>query len=1090
MARTLRIEVIGDSKKAEAMFRRLGAQAGGFGITAGRAAKAAGVAFAAVGAAAAAGLGSAVKTTVDFDRSMRNVNSIAKLNEKQFGKLEKSVLKMAADVGQKPKVLADGLYDIESSGFAANAAVKVLRVSAKAATAGLTDTATASKAVTAALNAYHMSADKSRKVSDILFQTVNKGVLTFEELSQNMGDLVPAAAPLGVSLEEVGAGMATLTLQGVTAAEAATRMKNAMLSLAKPTPALSKLLKENGYSSGVAAVKALGFAGVLNLLSKATKGSVAEQAKLTPNIRTLLGVVGLTGRNLKVYNENLRAMRDAQKGAGITAQVFAEQSKSVGVMWQKVSAAIDVFKIQVGTALLPALKKGLDGINHFFRKLNAASGFKAKISVVFESASELAAKIRDALSQAWNGVDMGTIATRNTSGAGLSEGIKGMLLNTDWGAVGRAIAHGISSGIAQAKEWATALNGMFGQIDWVGLGRKAGPGITAAMATAIATALDPAFWVKNWDLALALGLAIFGRGIGKLAAPLGRLFGRVFADALLSILAAVERFSPRLASVLLAAVTRLPALLSRALAPVAAVVERVFGKLGGVAKFAVKVLGIEAAINTVVQFAQTVKHWIDRVVGWFKGLPGRIRGAIGNVSLADIGAAIIGSLFDGIISKWNAMKGFLSSLGGKIRDLKGPKSKDATLLTDIGEAIMGGLQRGLVKGWGTNEKYLTQVASRLQMVMSKIQAQLDASQQRAQDRSNQQALADAEKQLAEARKNGKGVAAAERQVQDALQAIRDTAAQRELDRLTRQHDKIVAKLQALKDKAAAKLQKLQDVAGSAFDKLSDKIQRAFSARNDAYVSPAQAQIDALTRSMQQSDLVDAVTEAQKAVADAMAADGGDVLGAQKQLQRAQNDLLINGVGGLADQAAAQDRAHQQEADAQQEQLDAMLGKLRAKLAEQGTTYSDGIDGILKIIRSFDGDFETVGGLLGQKFVDGLRAAMDEAAGAGAAIKTGGSGGGSVGGAPDAVARFLNGRLLAMDGGGVVTRTGMALVHAGETVSPGSAAAAPLGRGGGVVNVYVGGNVVTQGQLVDEIVAGVNKKVRDQGAVFRSGAVAL
>ena len=71
------------------------------------------------------------------------------------------------------------------------------------------------------------------------------------------------------------------------------------------------------------------------------------------------------------------------------------------------------------------------------------------------------------------------------------------------------------------------------------------------------------------------------------------------------------------------------------------------------------------------------------------------------------------------------------------------------------------------------------------------------------------------------------------------------------------------------------------------------------------------------------------------------------------------------------------------------------------------------------------------------------------------------------------------------GGGIVTRPTLAMI--GEA---GPEAVIPLGRGGGsVVNVYVSGSVVSQGQLVDEIVAGVNKKVRDQGAVFRSGAVA-
>ncbi|MCR4339330.1 MAG: phage tail tape measure protein, partial [Gemmatimonadaceae bacterium] len=294
------------------------------------------------GGAVAVGLGAAVKSSVQFERGMRNVNSIAYLNEKQFKALGKSVTAMAGEVGQKPKVLAEGLYDIVSSGFKASDAITILRVSAKAATAGMTDTATASKAVTAGLNAYHLGASEAGKVSDILFQVVNKGVLTFGELAQNMGDLVPAAAPLGVKLEEVGAALSTITLQGVPAAEAATRVKSVMLQLAKPSEELSGLLKENGFASGEAAIKAKGFVGVLEMLDAATHGNVTASAALTPEIRGLLGVVGLTGKNLATYNEHLASMKEASKGAGASAKAFAEQSKSVGVEWQKVSALFDV----------------------------------------------------------------------------------------------------------------------------------------------------------------------------------------------------------------------------------------------------------------------------------------------------------------------------------------------------------------------------------------------------------------------------------------------------------------------------------------------------------------------------------------------------------------------------------------------------------------------------------------------------------------------------------------------------------------------------------------------------------------------------
>jgi hypothetical protein len=60
---------------------------------------------AAIGGVAAltAVVAGSVKVAADFDKSMRNVNSIAGLNEKQFRALSKSVLELSGKTAQAPK---------------------------------------------------------------------------------------------------------------------------------------------------------------------------------------------------------------------------------------------------------------------------------------------------------------------------------------------------------------------------------------------------------------------------------------------------------------------------------------------------------------------------------------------------------------------------------------------------------------------------------------------------------------------------------------------------------------------------------------------------------------------------------------------------------------------------------------------------------------------------------------------------------------------------------------------------------------------------------------------------------------------------
>jgi TP901 family phage tail tape measure protein len=324
----------------------------------GRTARLAGTAIA---AGIVGGFALAVKSAVEFDKEMRNVNSIARLSEGRFKALSKSVLGLAKDSGQAPSVLAKGLYDIVSSGFKADKGIKILRVSARAATAGLTDTATATKAVVAALNAYHLGAEDATKVGDVLFQTVNKGVLTFEELSQQIGDVLPAASTLGVPLTAVGGALATITLHGVNAAEAATQVKQVLVSMLKPSDELQGQFKKMGYESGQAALKQLGLVGVITKLSAAAGDNKALIADWFPNVRALSGFFGLAGKNIQTFTQNVDAM--GQRGA--LAKAFAEQGKSIAVQWQKAKAALTAAAVPVGNLLFPALASGAEKVQAF-----------------------------------------------------------------------------------------------------------------------------------------------------------------------------------------------------------------------------------------------------------------------------------------------------------------------------------------------------------------------------------------------------------------------------------------------------------------------------------------------------------------------------------------------------------------------------------------------------------------------------------------------------------------------------------------------------------------------------------------------------
>jgi TP901 family phage tail tape measure protein len=315
--------------------------------------KGAGSAFSALtfpilGAAAVSG-----KLAIDFDRAMRNVNSIAQLPERQLQRLRKDVLSLAGPTAQAPQTLAEGLYTLVSSGFDARQSLHIMKSAANAATAGLTEAATSTKVMAAVLNAYRLPASKAKSVSDILFRTVDRGVITFEELAQNIGDTLPFAASLGVSLTEVGAATATMTKQGLGAPETMTRIRNLLQTMIKPGEGLKKAFKELGVESGETLIKQKGFQGALEAVIGSTDGSKRAVAKLFPNIRALGGALALTGGNSKAAAEDLKGMQGA---GGATSRALKEQAKSMSFQWNRFMANLKVLAIELGTSFMPVLE--------------------------------------------------------------------------------------------------------------------------------------------------------------------------------------------------------------------------------------------------------------------------------------------------------------------------------------------------------------------------------------------------------------------------------------------------------------------------------------------------------------------------------------------------------------------------------------------------------------------------------------------------------------------------------------------------------------------------------------------------------------
>lgn len=349
-----------------------GAVSAGHGLD--RMSRAAGRAGVAAGALAVVGFGAVARETVGFDEKMRNVNSIAQLSEERFRALAKSVRGLAGPTAQSPQTLAAGLYDLVSSGFNAQQSMTILESSARAATAGLSTTEVATGAVAAVLNAYERPARDAANVSDVLFQTVNRGVISFSELAGSIGEVLPFANGLGVDLNQVGAAISTLTKKGLSGDVAVTDLKNAMQAFIKPSEGMQAAVKKTGASSAEALIRARGFQGALLALIGTTNGSKTAVGRLFPNIRGLTAALDLTGSNARAAAGDLGAFKDV---TGATSTALAQQSKSVAFQWRRLKAEASSLAIGIGGTLVPATLRAVDAFAHLASSRGAVGQFAA-----------------------------------------------------------------------------------------------------------------------------------------------------------------------------------------------------------------------------------------------------------------------------------------------------------------------------------------------------------------------------------------------------------------------------------------------------------------------------------------------------------------------------------------------------------------------------------------------------------------------------------------------------------------------------------------------------------------------------------------
>lgn len=306
----------------------------------------------------AAGAASA-KMAMDFEDSMAKVSTIADATEVPMDEMQRAILDLSNQTGISSEEIAQNVYDSISAGQKTGDAVNFVSNSTKLAKAGFADAGAALDVLTTIMNAYGLKASEVTNVSDMLIQTQNLGKTTVADLASSMGKVIPTANAYGVSLDELCAGYAIMTANGVATAESTTYMNGMLNELGKSGTTVSETLKEKtGKTFKELMDSGMSLSDVLKIISDAATENNKSFGDMWSSSEAGKAGMILLGDSAENFNGVLEQM---QNSAGATNTAF-EKLDTNSTKIKKATNELKNDAIDLGTTLMEELAPIIENI--------------------------------------------------------------------------------------------------------------------------------------------------------------------------------------------------------------------------------------------------------------------------------------------------------------------------------------------------------------------------------------------------------------------------------------------------------------------------------------------------------------------------------------------------------------------------------------------------------------------------------------------------------------------------------------------------------------------------------------------------------
>lgn len=322
-----------------------------------------GKALTAIGAVGALGIGATVKAAASFEKEMSRVGALANATNDQMAALTETARHLGAVTQYTDGQVAEGMQYLAMAGYKTNQIIGAMPGLLATAAAGQTDLGVTADIVSDILTEFHIKAEETNRVADVMAYTFTNSNATLQEIGQTMKYAAPAAKTAGLSMEELAAATGIMANSGIKADMAGTALRATLTRLASPPKQAGNAIDELGLKVTDSTGKMRPLADIIGQINEKTKDYTETEkiriAKQLAGQHALSGFITL----MHAGKDKLQDFTKELENSGGTAEKIADkQMDNLAGSFEYLKSATNNAVITLGNQFIPVIRATTDAI--------------------------------------------------------------------------------------------------------------------------------------------------------------------------------------------------------------------------------------------------------------------------------------------------------------------------------------------------------------------------------------------------------------------------------------------------------------------------------------------------------------------------------------------------------------------------------------------------------------------------------------------------------------------------------------------------------------------------------------------------------